>query len=148
MVFLILAAQAREVDAPALGHASPAVRTFGALALCGCAGYTERRLFPDRVGDAARARGENAILIVEYAVLKHAEGLPRPPPPRSGAAAFPAHPDDIACVHSGRRAPGFLEWAGAGARCSVGTGVMGGMLAATFSRFSSSLFYRAIVDRR
>jgi multidrug efflux pump len=43
----------------------------------------------------------------------------------------------------------FSTGAGAGARLSVGTGVMGGMLAATFlAIFFIPLFYRAIVDRR
>jgi hypothetical protein len=43
----------------------------------------------------------------------------------------------------------FSTGAGAGARVSVGTGVMGGMLAATFlAIFFIPLFYRAIVDRR
>ena len=39
--------------------------------------------------------------------------------------------------------------AGAGARHSVGTGVMGGMLAATFlAIFFVPLFFRVIIDRR
>ena len=39
--------------------------------------------------------------------------------------------------------------AGAGARLSVGTGVMGGMIAATFlAIFFVPLFYRVIIDRR
>jgi HAE1 family hydrophobic/amphiphilic exporter-1/multidrug efflux pump len=43
----------------------------------------------------------------------------------------------------------FSSGAGAGARLSVGTGVMGGMLAATFlAIFFIPLFYRALVDRR
>jgi hypothetical protein len=43
----------------------------------------------------------------------------------------------------------FSSGAGAGARLSVGTGVMGGMLAATFlAIFFIPLFYRALVDRK
>ena len=43
----------------------------------------------------------------------------------------------------------FSSGAGAGARHSVGTGVMGGMLAATFlAIFFVPLFFRLITDRR
>ncbi len=42
----------------------------------------------------------------------------------------------------------FSSGAGAGARTSVGTGVMGGMLAATFlAIFVIPLFFKLIVDR-
>ena len=43
----------------------------------------------------------------------------------------------------------FSTGAGAGARVSVGTGVMGGMLAATFlAIFFVPWFFRVLVDRR
>jgi Cu/Ag efflux pump CusA len=43
----------------------------------------------------------------------------------------------------------FSTGAGAGARISVGTGVMGGMLAATFlAIFFVPWFFRVLVDRR
>jgi multidrug efflux pump subunit AcrB len=93
---------------------------------------------------------KNAILIVEYAVLKKSEGL------STGAAALeaarlrfrPILMTSLAFI-LGVTPLAFSSGAGAGARVSVGTGVMGGMLAATFlAIFFIPLFYKAIVDRR
>jgi len=42
---------------------------------------------------------KNAILIVEYAVLKHTRACPPRRRAGSGAPAIPSDPDDLACVH-------------------------------------------------
>ena len=49
--------------------------------------------------------------------------------PRASAAA---HPDDLAGLHPGRGAPGDFLGRGLGSQNAIGTGVIGGMLTATF----------------
>jgi len=93
---------------------------------------------------------KNAILIVEYAVMKKHEGL------STAAAAVeaarlrfrPILMTSLAFI-LGVTPLAFSSGAGAGARHSAGTGVMGGMLAATFlAIFFIPWFYKLIVDRR
>jgi hydrophobe/amphiphile efflux-1 (HAE1) family protein len=93
---------------------------------------------------------KNAILIVEYAVLKSHEGL------STSAAAIeaarlrfrPILMTSLAFI-LGVVPLAFASGAGAGARHSAGTGVMGGMLAATFlAIFFIPWFYHLIVDRK
>src|SRR5207344_1719453 len=92
---------------------------------------------------------KNAILIVEFAVMKHAEGLSA-----SGAAveAAPLHLRPILMTSLafilGVLPLAFSHGAGAGARISAGTGVMGGMLAATFlAIFFVPTFFKLLTDR-
>jgi hydrophobe/amphiphile efflux-1 (HAE1) family protein len=93
---------------------------------------------------------KNAILIVEFAVMKKHEGL------STSAAAIeaarlrfrPILMTSLAFI-LGVTPLAFSSGAGAGARHSAGTGVMGGMLAATFlAIFFIPWFYRLIVDRK
>ena len=93
---------------------------------------------------------KNAILIVEFAVLKRQEGL------SASAAAIeaarlrfrPILMTSLAFI-LGVMPLAFSSGAGAGARHSAGTGVMGGMLAATFlAIFFIPLFYRIISERK
>ena len=93
---------------------------------------------------------KNAILIVEYAVLKKEEGM------SASAAAMeaarlrfrPILMTSLAFIF-GVLPLAISTGAGAGARHSTGTGVMGGMIAATFlAIFFVPLFYRVIIDRR
>jgi hydrophobe/amphiphile efflux-1 (HAE1) family protein len=93
---------------------------------------------------------KNAILIVEYAVLKTQEGF------STAAAAIeaarlrfrPILMTSLAFI-LGVTPLAFSTGAGAGARHSAGTGVMGGMLAATFlAIFFIPWFYKLIMDRR
>jgi multidrug efflux pump len=93
---------------------------------------------------------KNAILIVEYALLKTDEGL------SYSAAALeaarlrfrPILMTSLAFI-LGVVPLAFSSGAGAGARHSAGTGVMGGMLAATLlAIFFIPWFYKLIVDRR
>ena len=49
--------------------------------------------------------------------------------PRASAAA---HPDDLAGLHPGRGALAISSGAGSGSQNAIGTGVIGGMLTATF----------------
>jgi HAE1 family hydrophobic/amphiphilic exporter-1/multidrug efflux pump len=93
---------------------------------------------------------KNAILIVEYASMKKHEGL------STAAAAVeaarlrfrPILMTSLAFI-LGVVPLVFSSGAGAGARHSAGTGVMGGMLAATFlAIFFIPWFFKLIVDRK
>jgi multidrug efflux pump len=119
--------------------------TFGALAAVWLRGMTNDVYFQIGLVTLLGLAAKNAILIVEYAVLKTSEGMSASAAAaRSRAPAVPADHHDVAGVHPGRAAAGALDGAGAGARTSVGTGVMGGMLAATFlAIFFVPLFFRA-----
>src|SRR6185295_14952674 len=93
---------------------------------------------------------KNAILIVEYASLKFHEGMSA-----SGAALEAARLRFRPIIMTslafilGVLPLAFSTGAGAGARRSVGTGVMGGMLAATFlAIFIVPMFYKVLATRR
>jgi HAE1 family hydrophobic/amphiphilic exporter-1/multidrug efflux pump len=92
---------------------------------------------------------KNAILIVEYASLKYHEGL------SASAAAVeaarlrfrPILMTSLAFIF-GVLPLALSAGAGAGARHSVGTGVVGGMLAATFlAIFFVPMFFKLFTDR-
>ncbi|MEO8858037.1 MAG: efflux RND transporter permease subunit, partial [Burkholderiaceae bacterium] len=92
----------------------------------------------------------NAILIVEYASLKFHEGM------SASAAALeasrlrfrPIIMTSLAFI-LGVLPLAYSTGAGAGARRSVGTGVMGGMLAATFlAIFFVPMFFKVISARK
>jgi HAE1 family hydrophobic/amphiphilic exporter-1/multidrug efflux pump len=92
---------------------------------------------------------KNAILIVEFAVMKHHEGM------SASAAALeaarlrfrPILMTSLAFI-LGVLPLAISTGAGAGARHSVGTGVMGGMIAATFlAIFFVPMFFKLISDR-
>ena len=76
---------------------------------------------------------KNAILIVEFAAQEQAKGLaPFEAARRSGALAFPPDLMTSLAFVLGVLPLVLAGGAGAGARRSMGTGVFGGMLAATF----------------
>jgi HAE1 family hydrophobic/amphiphilic exporter-1/multidrug efflux pump len=92
---------------------------------------------------------KNAILIVEYALLKNQEGL-SPSAAAVEAARLRFRPilmTSLAFI-LGVTPLALSSGAGAGARVAVGTGVMGGMLAATFlAIFFVPMFFKLITDR-
>jgi len=150
MVFLILAAQYERWSLPLSVLLALPFGTFGALAAVWLRDYTNDVYFQIGLVTLLGLAAKNAILIVEYAVLKKSEGL------STSAAALeaarlrfrPILMTSLAFI-LGVAPLAFSSGAGAGARLSVGTGVMGGMLAATFlAIFFIPLFYKAIVDRR
>ena len=152
MVFLILAAQYEKWSLPLSVLLALPFGTFGALAAaaCACAASTPNDVYfqiglVTLLGLAAK----NAILIVEYAVMKHHEGM------SASAAALeaarlrfrPILMTSLAFI-LGVLPLAVSTGAGAGARHSVGTGVMGGMIAATFlAIFFVPMFFKLITDR-
>ncbi|HEU0204558.1 MAG TPA: multidrug efflux RND transporter permease subunit [Burkholderiaceae bacterium] len=160
MVFLILAAQYERWSLPFSVMLALPFGTFGALAaiwiknalapFIGATPLTNDVYFQIGLVTLLGLASKNAILIVEYAMLKKEEGY------STSAAAIeaarlrfrPIIMTSLAFI-LGVTPLAFSVGAGAGARHSVGTGVMGGMMAATFlAIFFVPFFFKLIVDRR
>ncbi len=150
MVFLILAAQYERWSLPLAVLLALPFGTFGALAAVWLRGMSNDVYFQIGLVTLLGLAAKNAILIVEYAVYKHGEGM------TAAAAAIeaarlrfrPILMTSLAFI-LGVLPLAISHGAGAGARTAVGTGVMGGMLAATFlAVFFVPLFYRLIADRK
>ncbi len=150
MVFLILAAQYGKWSLPISVLMALPFGTFGALAAVWLRGLTNDVYFQIGLVTLLGLAAKNAILIVEYAVLKHREGL-SPADAALEAARLRFRPilmTSLAFI-LGVAPLAFSTGAGAGARISVGTGVMGGMLAATFlAIFFVPMFFTLIAGRR
>jgi HAE1 family hydrophobic/amphiphilic exporter-1/multidrug efflux pump len=150
MVFLILAAQYEKWSLPFSVLLAMPFGIFGALAAVWLRGLTNDVYFQIGLVTLLGLAAKNAILIVEYAELKYHEGM------TASAAALeaarlrfrPIIMTSLAFI-LGVLPLAISSGAGAGARTSVGTGVMGGMLAATFlAIFFVPMFFRIIVDRK
>jgi len=161
MAFLILAAQYERWSLPLSVMLALPFGTFGALAaiwinnlvlvpLLGKGPLTNDVYFQIGLVTLLGLAAKNAILIVEYALMKTQEGL------SVSAAAVeaarlrfrPILMTSLAFI-LGVAPLAFSSGAGAGARHSVGTGVMGGMLAATFlAIFFVPFFFKLIMERR
>ena len=149
MVFLILAAQYEKWSLPLSVMLALPFGTFGALAAVWLRGMTNDVYFQIGLVTLLGLAAKNAILIVEYAVLKHHEGLSTSASAVEAARLRfrPILMTSLAFI-LGVLPLAISTGAGAGARHSVGTGVMGGMLAATFlAIFFIPLFFKLIVDR-
>ncbi|HWQ37890.1 MAG TPA: efflux RND transporter permease subunit [Burkholderiales bacterium] len=149
MVFLILAAQYERWSLPLSVMMALPFGTFGALAAVWIRGLTNDVYFQIGLVTLLGLAAKNAILIVEYALLKNEEGL-SPSAAAIEAARLRFRPilmTSLAFI-LGVAPLAFSSGAGAGARIAVGTGVMGGMLAATFlAIFFVPLFFKLITDR-
>jgi multidrug efflux pump len=160
MAFLILAAQYEKWSLPLSILLAMPFGIFGSLLAVWLGGYVRMFLGEAPLTDDVYFRiglvtllglaAKNAILIVEFAVYKSQEGM------SAAAAALeaarlrfrPILMTSLAFI-LGVAPLAFSSGAGAGARHSVGTGVMGGMLAATFlAIFFVPLFYKIIVERK
>jgi multidrug efflux pump subunit AcrB len=150
MAFLILAAQYEKWSLPLSVMLALPFGTFGALAAVWLRGLTNDVYFQIGLVTLLGLAAKNAILIVEYAVYKREEGL------SSAAAAIeaarlrfrPILMTSLAFI-LGVLPLAISTGAGAGARVSAGTGVMGGMLAATFlAIFFVPMFFHLIQERR
>src|SRR2546425_6082620 len=150
MVFLILAAQYEKLSLPLSVLLALPFGTFGALAAIWLRGLTNDVYFQIGLVTLLGLAAKNAILIVEFAVLKTHEGLsPSAAAIEASRLRFrPILMTSLAFI-LGVLPLAISTGAGAGARHSTGTGVMGGMLAATFlAIFFVPLFYRVIVERK
>jgi HAE1 family hydrophobic/amphiphilic exporter-1/multidrug efflux pump len=150
MAFLILAAQYEKWSLPLSVMMALPFGTFGALLAVWVRGLTNDVYFQIGLVTLLGLAAKNAILIVEYALLKQQEGL------SYSAAALeaarlrfrPILMTSLAFI-LGVSPLAFSTGAGAGARHSVGTGVMGGMVAATFlAIFFVPFFYKLIMERK
>ena len=149
MVFLILAAQYEKWSLPLSVLLALPFGTFGALTAVYFRGLTNDVYFQIGLVTLLGLAAKNAILIVEYAVMKHEQGL------SASAAAVeaarlrfrPILMTSLAFI-LGVLPLAISTGAGAGARVSAGTGVMGGMLAATFlAIFFVPMFFKLMTDR-
>ena len=149
MVFLILAAQYEKWSLPLSVLLALPFGTFGALAAVWLRGLNNDVYFQIGLVTLLGLAAKNAILIVEYAVMKHEQGL------SASAAAVeaarlrfrPLLMTSMAFI-LGVLPLALSSGAGAGARISAGTGVMGGMLAATFlAIFFVPMFFKLMTDR-
>jgi HAE1 family hydrophobic/amphiphilic exporter-1/multidrug efflux pump len=150
MVFLILSAQYEKWSLPLSVLLALPFGTFGALAAVSLRGLTNDVYFQIGLVTLLGLAAKNAILIVEYASLKAGEGMSAPAAALEAARLRfrPIVMTSLAFI-LGVVPLAFSTGAGAGARVSVGTGVMGGMLAATFlAIFFVPWFFRVLVDRR
>ena len=150
MAFLILAAQYGKWSLPFSVMMALPFGTFGALAAVWLRGMTNDVYFQIGLVTLLGLAAKNAILIVEYAVLKSEEGLSHSAAALEAARLRlrPILMTSLAFI-LGVSPLAFSTGAGAGARHSVGTGVMGGMLAATFlAIFFVPFFYKLIMERK
>jgi hydrophobe/amphiphile efflux-1 (HAE1) family protein len=160
MVFLILSAQYEQWALPLSVLLALPFGTFGALVaiwLKNTVGpffhatpLTNDVYFQIGLVTLLGLAAKNAILIVEFAVLRHEAGL------SASASAIeaarlrfrPILMTSLAFI-LGVLPLAISTGAGAGARHSVGTGVMGGMIAATLlAVFHVPLFFKVLYDRR
>jgi hydrophobe/amphiphile efflux-1 (HAE1) family protein len=150
MVFLILSAQYEKWSLPLSVLLALPFGTFGALAAVWLRGMTNDVYFQIGLVTLLGLAAKNAILIVEYASHKAGEGMSAPAAALEAARLRfrPIVMTSLAFI-LGVLPLAVSTGAGAGARTSAGTGVMGGMLAATFlAIFFVPWFFRVLVDRR
>ncbi len=150
MVFLILAALYERWSLPLSVLLALPFGIFGALVSVWIAGMTNDVYFQIGLVTLLGLASKNAILIVEYALMKKQESW------TTGAAALeaarlrfrPIIMTSLAFI-LGVVPLALSAGAGAGARHSVGTGVMGGMIAATFlAIFFVPLFFYWLTERK
>jgi HAE1 family hydrophobic/amphiphilic exporter-1/multidrug efflux pump len=150
MVFLILSAQYEKWSLPLSVMLALPFGTFGALVAVWLRGMTNDVYFQIGLVTLLGLAAKNAILIVEYASMKYHEGL-SPSAAALEAARLRFRPIVMTSLAFilGVTPLAFSSGAGAGARISVGTGVMGGMMAATFlAIFFVPMFFKVITERK
>jgi HAE1 family hydrophobic/amphiphilic exporter-1/multidrug efflux pump len=133
MVFLILAAQYEKWSLPLAVILSVPFALMGALTMVMLRGMPNDIYFQIGLVALIGLASKNAILIVEFASQKHAEGMSVTDAALEAARLRfrPIIMTSLAFM-SGVAPLAFSSGAGAAARQSMGSGVFGGMLAATF----------------
>jgi hydrophobe/amphiphile efflux-1 (HAE1) family protein len=149
MVFLVLAAQYEKWSLPISVLLAVPFGLFGAMLAVWLRGLSNDIYFQISLLTLIGLAAKNAILIVEFAVLKHDEGMPvRDAALEAARLRFrPILMTSMAFI-LGVIPLAIATGAGAASRHSIGTGVVGGMLSATFlAVFFVPLFY-VLVSRR
>ncbi len=150
MIFLILAAQYEKWSLPFSVLLAMPFGIFGALLAVYLRHFNNDVYFQIGLVTLLGLSAKNAILIVEFAVMKVHEGY-APVAAALEAARLRFRPilmTSLAFI-LGVVPLAFSHGAGAAARQSLGTGALGGMLAATFlAIFLVPLFFKLINDRR
>lgn len=150
MIFLILAAQYEKWSLPFSVLLAMPFGIFGALLAVTLRHFNNDVYFQIGLVTLLGLSAKNAILIVEFAVMKVQEGY-APVAASLEAARLRFRPilmTSLAFI-LGVVPLAFSSGAGSAARQSLGTGVLGGMLAATFlAIFFVPLFFKLIHDRR
>jgi hydrophobe/amphiphile efflux-1 (HAE1) family protein len=148
MIFLILAAQYEKWSLPFSVLLALPFGIFGALTAVYLRNFTNDVYFQIGLVTLLGLSAKNAILIVEFATVKVHEGL-TPVAAALEAARLRFRPilmTSLAFI-LGVVPLAFSSGAGAAARQSIGTGVLGGMLAATFlAVFLVPLFFKLVND--
>jgi multidrug efflux pump subunit AcrB len=148
MIFLILAAQYEKWSLPFSVLLALPFGIFGALAAVYLRNFANDVYFQIGLVTLLGLSAKNAILIVEFAMMKVHEGL-TPVAAALEAARLRFRPilmTSLAFI-LGVLPLAFSSGAGAAARQSIGTGVLGGMLAATFlAVFLVPLFFKLVND--
>jgi multidrug efflux pump len=150
MVFLILSAQYEKWSLPLSVMLALPFGTFGALAAVHMRSMTNDVYFQIGLVTLLGLAAKNAILIVQYASFKHGEGMSASASAVEAARLRfrPIIMTSLAFI-LGVLPLAYSSGAGAAARRSVGTGVMGGMLAATFlAIFFVPMFFKIITARK
>jgi multidrug efflux pump subunit AcrB len=149
-LFLILSAQYEKWSLPISVLFAVPFGIFGALAAVWVRGYTNDVYFQIGLVTLIGLAAKNAILIVEFAAQKAHEGMSASAAALEGARLRfrPIIMTSLAFI-LGVLPLAFSSGAGSAARRSVGTGVMGGMLAATFlAIFFVPMFFKVITARK
>jgi multidrug efflux pump len=149
MVFLVLAAQYERWTLPFAVIMAVPFAVFGALLAVFLRGLENDIYFQIGLVTLVGLASKNAILIVQFAQLKVREGMPLVEAAIEGARLRlrPILMTSLAFIF-GVLPLAISSGAGAGSRHSIGTGVVGGMLFATFvATFFIPLFYVWIVQR-
>jgi hydrophobe/amphiphile efflux-1 (HAE1) family protein len=150
MVFLILAAQYERWSLPIAVVLAVPFALFGALLLVWLRGLNNDIYFQIGLVTLIALAAKNAILLVEFAVLQRQHGMTAEEAAIAGARLrFRPIVMTSAAFILGVVPLALSTGAGAGARQSIGTGVIGGMLAATFiAVLFIPLFYVLLAGRR
>ena len=148
MIFLILAAQYEKWSLPFSVLLALPFGIFGALLAVYLRNFANDVYFQIGLVTLLGLSAKNAILIVEFATVKVQEGM-SPVAAALEAARLRFRPilmTSLAFI-LGVVPLAFSTGAGAAARQSIGTGVLGGMLAATFlAIFLVPLFFKLVND--
>jgi hydrophobe/amphiphile efflux-1 (HAE1) family protein len=150
MVFLILAAQFERWTLPVAVILAVPFAAFGALTAVFLRGLQNDIYFQIGMLTLIGLAAKNAILIVEFALMKHHEGMPLADAAVEGAKLRfrPIIMTSLALIF-GVLPLAISTGAGANSRHSLGTSVIGGMLAATFiATLFVPLFFRWIAGWR